>query len=408
MLYPREILKKIEKTLPRDEFIILSGARQTGKTSALLMLRKSLEEKGHVCHYFNLENPEYLKLFNAHPFNLFEAIPSGGPKTRQYIFIDEIQYLEDPSNFLKLLYDEKRDQIKIIASGSSSFYIDKKFKDSLAGRKFLFEIYPLNFDEFLIFRGEEGLLAERDKKKGASIYYKKKIAGLWEEYIMFGGYPKVVLAEDPQLKKMILEELGSSYIKKDIVDAGIRNAEKYFFLLKILAAQTGQLVNSQELAKTLGIAHRTVEGYLYVMKKSYQAALINPFYRNLRKELVKMPKVYFYDLGLRNFLLGDYSKIKDRPDRGAYLENIVFREILKESGDIGKVKFWRTQDQKEVDFVVGNRAYEMKFSPARLKHKKYERFKEQYPDIKLSFLTEADLPREFYNWTALETESPSD
>lgn len=398
MLYPRDVLKKIEKTFSRDEFIILSGARQTGKTSVLLMLRKFLEGKGCFCHYFNLENPEHLKLFNGHPFNLFEAIPPVGQKIKQYIFIDEIQYLEDPSNFLKLLYDEKKEQIKIIASGSSSFYIDKKFKDSLAGRKFLFEIYPLDFNEFLVFKGEERLLTERDKSKEPSLYDKKKMAGLWEEYIMFGGYPKVVLAEDPQLKKMILEELGSSYIKKDIADAGIRNAEKYFFLLKVLAAQTGQLVNSQELAQTLGMAHRTVEEYLYVMKKSYQVALINPFYRNLRKELVKMPKVYFYDLGLRNFFLGDYSKIRDRHDKGAYLENIAFREILKKAGDISKVKFWRTQDQKEVDFVFGNKAYEMKSNLARLKKKKYEGFKTQYPDIKLSFLSENDLPREFYDW----------
>lgn len=397
MLYPRDILKKIEKTLFRDEFIILSGARQTGKTSVLLMLKKFLEEKGCVCHYFNLENPEYLKLLNGHPFNLFEAIP--GQKVKQYIFIDEIQYLEDPSNFLKLLYDEKKEQVKIIVSGSSSFYIDKKFKDSLAGRKFLFEIYPLNFYEFLVFKGQGKWLSETEKTGKPSLYDKERMAGLWEEYILFGGYPKAVLAEDLSMKKMVIEEIGSSYIKKDIVDAGIRNAEKYFFLLKILAVQTGQLVNSQELSKTLGVARKTIEEYLYVMRKSYQIALIRPFYRNLRKELIKMPKVYFYDLGLRNFLLGDYSRIRDRQDKGPYLENIAFREILKEAGDVGKVKFWRTQDQKEVDFVVGDKAYEMKFSPGRFKGKKYERFKEQYPDIKLSFLAENDLPRKFYGWT---------
>lgn len=392
MLYSREILEKIKRVLFQDEFIILSGARQTGKTSLLLILKNFLEKKGHQCHYFNLENPDYLKLFNDHPFNIFETTPKA--KTKQYIFIDEIQYLEDPSNFLKLLFDEKRDQIKIIASGSSSFYIDKKFRDSLAGRKFLFEIYPLNFFEFLNFKGEKDLLAEKNKK--ISQYYKKKITQLWIEYITYGGYPRAVLAADLELKKMILEEIGSSYIKKDIADAGIRNSEKYFSLLKILAGQIGQLVNSQELATTLGIAHKTVEEYLYVMKKSYQAAFIRPFYGNIRKELVKMPRVYFYDLGLRNFFLNDYSQISGRLDKGAYLENIAFREFLRETSDAGKIKFWRTQDGKEVDFIVGKEAYEIKFSLERRREKRYENFKEQYPDIKLSFLSEKELLEKFY------------
>lgn len=395
MLYPRDILRKIKKVLFRDEFIILSGARQAGKTSVLLILKDFLEEKGLKCHYFNLENPDYPKLFDAHPFNVFEAIPK--EKSKQYVFIDEIQYLKDPSNFLKLLYDEKKDAIKIIASGSSSFFIDKKFKDSLSGRKFLFEIYPLNFDEFLIFKKEEKLLEE--KKKKFSLYYKKRIADLWEEYLIYGGYPKAVLAENAELKKMILEEIGSFYIKKDITDAGIRNTEKFFGLLKILAGQTGQLVNSQELAQTLSVAHKTIEEYLYVMKKSYQLAFVSPFYRNLRKELVKMPKVYFYDLGLRNFFLGDYSKIDSRSDKGVYLENIAFREFLRETENIGKIKFWRTQDQKEVDFVIGKEAYEIKFSASRQKkEKRYEKFRKQYPDIKLFLLTEKEILKKFYDF----------
>lgn len=398
MLYSREILKKIEKVLFRDEFIILSGARQTGKTSILLILKNLLEEKEHTCHYFNLENPEHLKLFNNHPFNLFEVIPQ--KKAKQYVFIDEIQYLDDPSNFLKLLYDEKRAEIKIIVSGSSSFYIDKKFKDSLVGRKFLFEIYPLNFDEFLVFKKEEKLLEEKNKK--LTIYYQEKLAKLWKEYLTFGGYPKVALAENDEMRKILLEEIGTSYIKKDITDAGIRNSEKYFSLLKLLAGQTGQLVNSQELATILGVAHKTIEEYLYVMKKSYQVAFISPFHKNMRKELVKMPKAYFYDLGLRNFFLDDYSFLKNRTDKGAYLENIAFREFLKEIKDASKIKFWRTQNQKEVDFVIGKNAYEIKFNSAKQKDKKYVIFKEQYPDIAFSFLCENDLLWKFYGFGKLK------
>lgn len=166
----------------------------------------------------------------------------------------------------------------------------------------------------------------------------------------------------------------------------------------MLADQAGQLVNSQELAATLGVAHKTVDEYLYVMRKSYQVAFISPFFRNMRKELVKMPKAYFYDLGLRNFFLGDYSSWKNRADRGACLENIIFRELLKETRGVGKIKFWRTQDQKEVDFVVGKSAYEAKFNSRKQKEGKYAKFQEQYPDIKFSFISNDDLLERFYDF----------
>src|SRR6056297_1736036 len=186
MLYQRQINKDIKKYLEvGEEFIILNGARQTGKTSILVMLKEYLEEKGHNCHYFNLENPEYLGSFDQHPFNLFEYLEE--KRSKQYVFLDEIQYLSDPANFLKLLYDEKREDIKIIATGSSSFYIDRKFKDSLAGRKFLFEVFPLNFREYLDFKGYSDLGGE-GKVKTKDF---RKLEELWNEYITYGGYPKV-------------------------------------------------------------------------------------------------------------------------------------------------------------------------------------------------------------------------
>ncbi len=395
MLYPRNILQKAKKWLEDDKFIILTGARQTGKTSILIMLKNYLEEKEKPSFYFNLENPEYLELLNKHPYNIFELIPK--IKSKQYIIIDEVQYLDDPTNFLKLLYDEKRDQIKVIASGSSSFYIDKKFKDSLVGRKILLEVYPLDFNEFLLFKEQADLIKQKNKK--LSVYYKNKIEELWLEYLVCGGYPKVVLTENSEAKKIILADIGTSYIKKDINDAGIRNDEKYFALLKILCGQTGELVNSQELANTLNIAHKTVEEYLYVMKKSYHLALIRPFYRNARKELTKMPKVYFYDLGLRNLLLNDFTLINKRADKGAYLENIAFKEFLNKTQDINQINFWRTQDKKEIDFVIEDReAYEVKFEPSKVAKTKYAQFIEAYPEIKFGFLNYGDILGKFYDF----------
>ncbi|MBI4779191.1 ATP-binding protein [Candidatus Falkowbacteria bacterium] len=341
-----------------------------------------------------MENPEYLKSFNVQPFNIFDLLPKRPVK--QIVLIDEIQYLADPSNFLKLLYDERREKIKIIATGSSSFYIDRKFKDSLAGRKFIFNVYPLNFGEFLKFNGEAEMAEEKSAKKLSS-YYKTKLEKLWEQYIIYGGYPKVALAKKEDLKKILIEDIGSSYIKKDALEAGIKNTDKYYALIKILAGQTGQLMNSQKLANTLNLAHKTVEEYLYIMARSYQLAFIRPFYKNLRKELTKMPKAYFYDLGLRNFFLNDFRAPDKRSDKGAYLENLVFTEFLKRGDNLDSIKYWRTQDKKEVDFIVGREAYEIKYN-TKSKPSNYKIFIKQYPEIKFSMISREDIIKKFYGW----------
>ncbi len=394
MLYQRDVLSKIKKVIDREEFIILMGARQVGKTSLLILLKEFLDKNKKDSYYFNLENREYLKLLNKHPYNIFELLPKS--KTKQFVFIDEIQYLDDPTNFLKLLYDEKRNDIKIIASGSSSFYIDNKFKDSLAGRKFLFEIYPLNFYEYIRFNNQEELLKLKNKK--LTIWERKKILSLWDNYLLYGAYPKIALTAEEDIKKILLEEIGTAYIKKDIEDAGIKNIDKYFAILKILASQSGRLLNTKELANILGIAHKTVEGYLYVMKKSYQISLIKPFYKNMRKELTKMPKVYLNDLGLRNFFLNNYGTIDKREDKGEYLENIVFREFLLQSDSVEKIKFWRTQDKQEIDFIFNNSAFEVKFNKEKFNYQKYNKFTNFYPEIKLTCLSYADILRYFYKY----------
>lgn len=394
MLYPRDILKDVKKVLNREEFIVFTGARQTGKTSILLMLKEHQEQAGKRCFYFSLENPDYLRVLNKHPFGIFELMPEF--KGRALIFIDEIQYLNDPSGFLKLLYDEERHRVKLIVSGSSAFYIDRQFKDSLAGRKFLFEVFPLNFQEFLLFNRRDDLLSKKGQK--ITKFYRDDLIELWERYLIYGGYPKAALAENVQMRRLILEEIGSSYVKKDITEAGIKNTDKYFTLLKILAVQSGNLVNTQELSSVLGIAHKTVEEYLYIMAKSYQAAFIRPFYENIRKELTKMPKVYFYDSGLRNFFVGSFDSIDKRQDKGIFLENIVFKETLRKAGSASKIKFWRTQDKQEVDFVVGRRAWEVKSSLTAVRKGKYAKFEKAYPKIKLGFLTYENILREFYDW----------
>ncbi len=359
----------------------------------MLFLKDELEKRGETCSYFNLENPDYLNAFNRHPFDLFRYLPN--LKSKHYVFIDEIQYLKDPSRFLKLLFDEKRQWIKIIASGSSSFYIDARFKDSLAGRKFLFEVYPLDFEEFLEFNEEKGLIKEAE---GGNEHYRKKLKKYWNSYCRFGGYPRVALAgSDEDFKKVMVEEIITSYIKKDIKEAGIKNDSKYFSLLKIFAQQTGGMVNVSELSNTLNLNINTVNDYLYAMEKSYHLAFVRPFFKNYRKEFTKMPKVYFFDQGPRNFLVNRLEAEDERKNKGAWLENLFFSEMVKQKGGSGFVKHWRTQDKKEVDFIIeGKRAYEIKANRKKSDFKKYRIFQELYPDIKLKFITEENIFKEFY------------
>jgi predicted AAA+ superfamily ATPase len=183
------------------------------------------------------------------------------------------------------------------------------------GRKELYEMITLDFEEFLDFRDEEEIRNMLFKNKKIPFIYKKRIEELFMEYITYGGYPEVVLQPDKTKKIRKLDQLSTDYIKKDIYDANIAEIDKFFSLLKILASQVGELVNASELSNTLELDAKTVEKYLYIMRKSFTIALHKPFRSNIRAELIKMPKVFFFDLGLRNSLLDNFNPIFDRLDK---------------------------------------------------------------------------------------------
>ncbi len=382
MKFERDLVQKLKEKIDRDEILLIIGPRQAGKTTVMKQTMGFLKAHGKKCYSINLEDPQYLSLLNQSPKNLFKIIPIDKDE-KSFLFIDEIQYLENPSNFLKYFYDEYKGKIKITASGSSSFYMDKKFKDSLAGRKILFNLFPLSFKEFLRFKKERGL-SESDFRN-LTISEKDAIIPYYIEYLTYGGFPKVVLSPVEE-KVEILRDLAFSYIKKDMFEAGVRHEESFFKLLKIFASQIGGLVNIFELATTLGISKTAVENYLYIMKKSFHISLISPFYKNPRKELTKMPKVYFIDTGLRNFFRNNFKPIINREDRGDLFENAVFRQLM-ENNYVDEIKFWRTTNQKEVDFIVNEtHAYEVKYQIKSVKSSSYKYFLEHYPEIKFRFV----------------------
>jgi len=388
---------KIENHLTKKEFTILIGARQIGKSTLLKQLYENLLKVNKPAYFINLDRKEILIELNKNPLNIFDFFPLI-ENERITVFIDEIQYLNDPTGFLKLLYDEYGERIKIVATGSSAFYMDKNFKDSLVGRKKIFEMLTLTFQEFLDFKDRHEILKEliqlKTSQKKKSLF-ENELWSLLDEYCNYGSYPAVVLEKSIDNKKELLHEIKDSYIKRDVLESNIRDEDKFYKLMMLLANQSGQLLNNHELSKTLRVSNVTIENYLFVLQKCFHLHLIKPFYNNLNKELVKMPKVYFNDLGLRNILLNYFAPIENRIDKGALFENLVYRQMV----DVVKkeqIKFWRTTAGNEIDFVVEQSAlkglaFECKFNLNSVNAKKYELFKENYPKIPFEFLSWRDL-----------------
>jgi len=385
--------KEIENHVNKKEFTILIGARQIGKSTLLKQLFDKLQKQKKEVYFINLDRKDILTELDENPLNLFQFYPlQEGQKI--IVMIDEIQYLKDASGFLKLLYDDYGDRLKIIATGSSVFYIDNHFNDSLVGRKKIFEMYTLSFDEFLAFKNRDELLKDlvnlRNSSKTKSIY-KTELFNLLDEYCNYGGYPAVVLEDKIEDKVSLLQEIRDSYVKRDVLESGIQDETKFYRFLMLLASQSGGLVNVNELSKTVRISNVAIENYLFVLQKCFHIGLVKPFYNNLKKELIKMPRIYFNDLGLRNILVNYFAPIQMRIDKGELFENLVYRKLLEEE-EKDSIKFWRTADGNEVDFVVESSylkgyAIECKFNEEQINPKKYNKFMDTYPQIPLKFLS---------------------
>lgn len=368
-LLPRKALNQIKKYLDDEHIILIVGSRQTGKTSLLYLLMKHLLEKRipeDRLYYINLEDFDVLEMCNRSVNDFITYLKGLGAdiSARNYVFIDEIQYLDEPTHFLKYLFDTHQ-TLKLFVTGSSSLEIRRKFKDSLAGRKVIFELMPLDFSEFLLFNNERELSRLIDRHSLRQIILRKtlddfppqalrkKIMNYYTQFVIFGGYPRIVIEDTLEKKMVFLNELVQAYVRKDIKDMmRIDNILAFNNLLKMLALQIGNLVNYSELAGGLTMARETVERYLFILENTFIIKTVYPYFTNRRKEVVKMPKIYFLDTGLRNTLLKNYQDLSMRPDAGSLIENTVFTNLYKNAPILEEIHFWRTQSKNEVDFVL--------------------------------------------------------
>jgi predicted AAA+ superfamily ATPase len=400
----RKLFEDLTAHLLKKEYSIITGGRQTGKSTLLKQLEVHCKQMEMPVVFLNLENRTILAELNENPLNILKFMPESNKKT--VALVDEVQYLADPSNFLKLLYDEHSEQIKLVATGSSAFYINRQFRDSLAGRKKLFQLYTCSFDEYLSLSGKSQLLEEKDRLMKRPDFKTTLIDYLrieWETYMIYGGYPAIITEPDKQEKINRLKEIRDSFLKRDILESGVMNESAFYNLFRILAGQTGNLVNVNELSSTLRIKNETVDNYLTVMQKCFYIALIKPFSGNLRKELVKMPKVFLLDTGLRNCLLNNFQPLSVRNDKGELWKNTVFR-ILADKYGADAIHYWRTSGGNEVDFVLPDigesKAIEVKYDKNLLKVNKYKLFKEAYPEIPLHFIWLYPYDQDFFEKSA--------
>lgn len=364
----RAIFRAIEKHLAEPEMTVLIGPRQVGKTYLMRLLQKQLEEKGAKTVFLNLDIDDHKPFFTSQSA-LIDYIHLQVGNTKAYIFIDEIQRKEDAGLYLKGIYDQNL-PYKFVVSGSGSLDLKAKIRESMAGRKQLFLIEQISFKEFVNFKTN---YQYEDRLQEFFSIEKAMTQSILTEYMTFGGYPRIIIAETLNKKKNEMDEIYRSYIERDIT--GLLKVEKpdaFTNLLKIMASQIGSLTNITELSSTIGIADKTIKHYLWYLEETFIIKKVTPYYRNIRSEITKAPIYYFYDTGFRNYLLGLFGLVQiPNVMSGHLFENVVFN-ILRHTSltSSSSIHFWRTRDNAEVDFVFESG---IKIIPIEAKYKIMEK-----------------------------------
>ena len=365
----------IRESLLPNKVVVLLGPRRVGKTVLINRLLKDVVEPYLL---LNGEDIATQELFARRSVESFRQLLDG----KLLLVIDEAQKIADIGNSIKLMIDEI-EGLKVLITGSSAFDVENNTGEPLTGRKFTYNLYALAEQEYDQIHP---LTVRKDKLR---------------ERLVYGNYPELLQLPTKAQRNRYLNDLVTSYLLKDILTfEGIRNSNKILSLLRLLAFQVGSLVSTTEIGAQLGMSGNTVTKYLDLLSKVFVIHRVGGFSRNLRKEITKSSRWYFYDNGIRNILVANVNPIELRNDMGQLWENYVISERIKYQKYVGMIVnnyFWRTYDQQEVDWVEEREGqlygYEFKWN-TRKRPKEPKGWRRSYPNASFEIIN----PDNYANW----------
>lgn len=381
MIIERDIFKEIEPYLDGPEAIVITGMRRTGKTTLLRFMYEKIGQNNKL--FLDLENTLNRKYFEEEDYERtkmsFEILGLDFKK-KAYIFLDEIQFVKNLPSVVKYLLDHYK--VKFFLTGSGSFYLKNLFSESLTGRKYIFELFPFNFKEFLRLKGEAIRVPSDSARISEPIF--KTIDRLYDEFMRFGGFPGVVAKETFEEKKKALNDVFSSYFQLEVVGFGdFKKTSVVRDLMLLLMQRAGSKIDIQKLSSELGITRPTLYEYLAFLDGTYFIHLIKPYSKSVDSEVRGAEKAYICDSGLLN----NTARVSD----GALFENNIF-QLLRPHGQL---QYYQKGKTKEIDFILNREeAYEVKLRASKqdlfhfekisreLKIKKYTLISKVYSGLK--------------------------
>lgn len=405
----RDLEDKILTLLKAPEILAVVGPRQSGKTTMINNILKDLEGAKSV----SFDDQGILNMFEKNTEDFISIFVKGN----KYLFIDEFQYAKNGGKVLKFIYDSfmsarEEQRVKIIISGSSILDLTVQAVKYLTGRILVLNLYPFNFREFLSVKDRDYLKLFENKKNEFTLGEPREIEILkeahqkllkyYEEYLIFGGYPRVALEENYEIKKDLLKNIYNTYFLREVRDIlGLIDDYKLGNLMKGLALQIGNLIEYNEFSVISQFSYVSLKKYMNFLEKTYICKFVRPFFKNRRTEIVKNPKVYFLDTGLRNSIVNDFRGLDGRGDKGALLENGLAAQFIKQGIDFN---FWRDKAKNEIDFILNlgeNKtiAVESKSGIHDFKNHSIENFKKKYEgiDVYLSYANAGDETKKIKN-----------
>ncbi len=356
MFYPRQIFPKLEAELETKEITVITGMRRVGKTTALTHLYDLVTSKNKAI--LDLENPIHRKVFEEENYDaVWNNLKQFGisNEAKAYIFLDEVQNLPELSRVVKYLYDHW--DVKFFLTGSSSYYLRNLFPESLAGRKIIFEIFPLNFEEFLVFKQvqKEINISFAQKATNKNRIASERLLPLYNEFLEFGGFPSVVLEQNLERKKTVLSEIFTSYFEKDAKNlADFSDMSKLRDLILLLVPRVASRIEINKLANVLTVSRQTVYNYLAFLEQTYFITLLPKYSASIDRQAAGSKKLFLCDCGIANVL--------GRLSQGQLLEQSVFQTLRTEHD----LSFYNKDGMNEIDFIVDKKtALEVKTSTSK-------------------------------------------